>query len=126
MHRQLNSYEIIQLRQHEDPRGRLTVVEDELPFQSERTFWITEADGQVRGGHRHQRTRQGLVALLGKVTVFLDNGQRQVNVSLDNPSKCLIVEPSDWHTMTFEQGAILLVFASQPYDPADYINERYV
>ena len=28
---------------------------------------------------------------------------------LDDPSKCIIVEPEDWHTMFFKNNAVLLV-----------------
>lgn len=108
-----------------DSRGNLTVLEKQLPFAVARTFWIWGADGQVRGGHRHRQTRQALVAIAGKVSVLLDDGQRKMTVMLDDPSRCLVVEPEEWHTMAFEDGAILLVFASLPYDPSDYIVEAY-
>ncbi len=122
----LSSSCLLKLPNFSDARGNLTVIENELPFTIARTFWISGADGKTRGGHRHHRTRQALVALAGEVSVFLDDGKRQTTVCLDHPSLCLVVEPEDWHTMAFEQGAVLLVFASLPYDPADYITEPYV
>jgi dTDP-4-dehydrorhamnose 3,5-epimerase-like enzyme len=122
----LSSPSLLKLPHFSDGRGNLTVVEKDLPFSISRTFWISGADGKTRGGHRHHRTRQALVALSGEVSVFLDDGKRQTTVHLDHPSLCLVVEPEDWHTMTFERDAVLLVFASLPYDPADYITEPYV
>lgn len=101
------------------------MLQDALPFEIRRTFWITGADGHTRGGHRHHITRQALVALGGKVTVFMDDGEHHREVVLDRPDLCLVIEPDDWHTMTFEPGSVLLVLASQPYDRADYIDERY-
>jgi hypothetical protein len=45
---------------------------------------------------------------------------------LDTPSKCMILEPEDWHTMHhFTSDAILMVFASEFFDPSDYIRESY-
>ena len=45
---------------------------------------------------------------------------------LDHPSKCLLLETYDWHTMHhFTPDAVLLVFASTKFDPADYIYEEY-
>ena len=45
---------------------------------------------------------------------------------LDNPHKCLILEPKDWHTMdSFSSDAILMVLASEYYEISDYIDEPY-
>lgn len=119
------SFAIITLPCHGDARGQLTVMENALPFQIARTFWITDADGQLRGGHRHKVTRQALICLAGSVEVLMDNGDRRETVVLDAPHKCLIVEPEDWHTMQFGPGAILLVMASHPYKRSDYIEAPY-
>ena len=48
---------------------------------------------------------------------------------MDQPSKCLIIEPHDWHTMHhFTPDAVLLVLASEPFDPktiyTSHINDR--
>jgi mannose-6-phosphate isomerase-like protein (cupin superfamily) len=115
----------IELPYFEDARGALTVMQEVLPFAVRRVFWITGADGSVRGGHRHGRTRQFLVALHGRVVVHMDNGVVKDDVVLDRPNIGLLVEPRDWHTMKFEQGGVLLVFASEPYDRNDYIDEPY-
>jgi hypothetical protein len=43
---------------------------------------------------------------------------------LNNPTLCLILNPEDWHTMyDFSKDAILLVLASEYFDPNDYIND---
>ena len=108
-----------------DPRGSLTVLENALPFAVARTYWIYGADGQTRGGHRHHVTRQALVAVAGSVSIFMDDGVEQSTVILDKPSLCLLVEPKDWHTMTFGPGSVLLVISSHHYDRSDYIDQRY-
>lgn len=118
-------YTLLELPTVSDERGSLTVLENMLPFSISRLFWIYGADGKIRGGHRHHVTRQALIAISGKVTVFLDNGKVHSTINLDNPRLCLLVEPEDWHTMTFSQDSILLVVASHPYDRNDYIEQRY-
>jgi mannose-6-phosphate isomerase-like protein (cupin superfamily) len=100
-------------------------MQQAIPFEIRRVFWITGADGQTRGGHRHHKTRQALVAMAGRVVVYMDDGKRQRDVVLERCNQCLLVEPDDWHTMTFAPGAMLLVFASQLYDVKDYIDEKY-
>lgn len=108
-----------------DSRGSLSVIEDFLPFHVVRTYWIYGADGQTRGGHRHVHTRQALVAISGRITVYLNNGIREETVELSHPSKCLLVEPKDWHTMKFENSAVLLVMSSHAYDRSEYIEAPY-
>lgn len=108
-----------------DPRGSLTVLEKALPFEVVRTYWIYGADGRTRGGHRHTYTRQALVALSGKVSMYMNDGVTEETIELNHPSQCLLVEPKDWHIMTFREGAVLLVMSSHPYDRSEYIDTPY-
>lgn len=66
-----------------------------------------------------------MVAVTGTVRVCIDDGTKERTVVLADPARCLLVEPEDWHTMHFGRGAVLLVVASHPYDPADYVHEPY-
>lgn len=122
----MSHFQVLKLPTHSDPRGSLTVLEGALPFVVVRSYWIYGADGQTRGGHRHRYTRQALVAVNGTVTVYMNDGVATENVVLAHPGQCLLVEPKDWHTMTFGAGAVLLVMSSHPYDRSEYIDEPYV
>lgn len=119
------TFPTIELPHFEDARGALTVAQDVLPFTARRIFWITGADECLRGGHRHHCTRQFLVAIHGRVVIHMDNGVVKDDVVLARPNLGLLVEPKDWHTMKFEKDSVLLVFASEPYDRNDYIDEPY-
>lgn len=121
----MSDFKIINFPTHDDVRGRLVVLQEKLPFVPQRFFWISQADGQTRGGHRHHLTRQGLVAVTGQVDILMNDGTHKETIVLAHPGHCLIVEPEDWHTMTFHPGSVLLVFASQHYDRNDYIDEGY-
>jgi len=121
----MSEFRVLDLPSHADARGVLVAMERALPFEVRRVFWISGADGQVRGGHRHHVNRLALVAVTGRVDIFMNDGRKREVVVLDRPSRCLLVEPDDWHTMTFGPGSSLLVFASEPYDVADYIDEEY-
>lgn len=108
-----------------DTRGNLTVIEKCLPFEIKRFYYIYDIEGK-RGGHRHKKTTQALICLGGSCEIYVNNGEKEEIILLDSPSKCLIVESRDWHTMDkFTYGAILLVFASEFYDKDDYIDEEY-
>jgi len=55
----------------------------------------------------------------------MNDGVISDNIELDSPNRCLLVEPKDWHTMTFGKGAVLLVISSHPYDRTEYIDAPY-
>ncbi|MDT7516810.1 sugar 3,4-ketoisomerase [Rhodoferax mekongensis] len=122
----MTRFQILKLPTHTDGRGSLTVLEGALPFPVVRSYWIYGADGQTRGGHRHRFTRQALVAVSGAVIIYMNDGVGEASVELMDPGQCLLVEPKDWHTMTFGEGAVLLVMSSHPYDRSEYIDEPYV
>ena len=121
----MERYQVLNLKTFVDSRGVLTVLENVLPFPVVRVYWIHGADGEIRGGHRHHKTRQALVAVNGTVSVYMEDEHGGDTVTLDNPNFCLLVEPKDWHQMTFSEGAILLVFASHSYEQRDYIEAGY-
>jgi mannose-6-phosphate isomerase-like protein (cupin superfamily) len=78
-----------------------------------------------RGGHKHKKTIQALIAIHGSCRVVIRNEDKRETYLLDSPDKCLIVEPKDWHTMdNFSSDGVLLVLASEYYDADDYIR-RY-
>lgn len=121
----MSHFTMLNLPTFDDQRGSLTVLERALPFEVARIYWIYGADGQTRGGHRHKYTRQALVALSGKVTMYMNDGVTEETIVLNRPSQCLLVEPKDWHTMTFNENAVLLVMSSHPYDRGEYIDTPY-
>jgi dTDP-4-dehydrorhamnose 3,5-epimerase-like enzyme len=107
-----------------DPRGSLTVLERALPFAPRRVYFVHGVPaGATRGGHRHLRNRQVLVCVAGSCEVLVRRkGETEAVVLLDSPSSGLLLEPEEWHLMrAFSPGAVLLVLASEPYDPADAV-----
>ena len=116
---------IINLPTFKDDRGSLTVVEKILPFEIKRFYYIYGANLQ-RGGHRHKKTIQALISLGGECEIYTHDGGVEKTFLLDTPSKCLILDSKDWHTMDkFSKNATLLVFSSEYYDQDDYIDARY-
>jgi dTDP-4-dehydrorhamnose 3,5-epimerase-like enzyme len=117
---------LIDLKTFTDKRGNLTVIEKVLPFDIKRVFYIYGVDDSVRGGHRHHKTVQAAICIKGSCIISNNNGVKKDDYSLNTPSKCLILEPKDWHQMHhFTEDAILMVFASEYYDEKDYIFENY-
>jgi WxcM-like, C-terminal len=117
---------LIDLKTFIDVRGNLTVIEKTIPFDIKRIFYIYGVDQSVRGGHRHKTTIQAAICLKGSCRIYNNDGQDERYFVLDQPSKCLILQTHDWHTMDqFSPDAILMVLASEYFDQQDYIFEPY-
>jgi WxcM-like, C-terminal. len=120
--------QIIDLKTFTDTRGNLTVIEKVIPFDIKRVFYIYGVDNSVRGNHRHKKTIQAAIAIQGSCRIMNQSGdgREQEGYILNTPSQCLILNPEDYHWMdSFTKDCILMVFASEYFDPADYIYEPY-
>jgi UDP-2-acetamido-3-amino-2,3-dideoxy-glucuronate N-acetyltransferase len=111
-----------------DLRGRLTAGEmpsDEIPFVPKRWFLVYDVPSrEVRGEHAHRVCHQFLVCVSGRVSVAVDDGERRGEVLLDKRSLGVYIPPLIWGSQfRYETDAVLLVLASHPYDPDDYIRE---
>jgi UDP-2-acetamido-3-amino-2,3-dideoxy-glucuronate N-acetyltransferase len=113
------------MRHVEDIRGRLTAGEfpTQIPFVPARYFMVFDVPGkEIRGEHAHRRCHQFLVCVRGSVTVVVDDGTASEEVVLDQPSLGVHVPPMVWAVQYgYSADAALLVFASDHYDPDDYI-----
>src|SRR4051812_20884515 len=113
---------LINIPTFSDTRGNLTVLDEAIPFDIKRLFYIYGVDSSSRGGHRHHKTVQAAICIQGRCTIDNDNGEKTETFELDSPHKCLILETQDWHVMkNFSPDAILLVLASTSFDATDYI-----
>ena len=110
-----------------DLRGDLSVgeFEKDVPFRPQRYFLVFDvASAQVRGEHAHRLCHQFLVCVRGACSVLADDGMRRQEFRLDHPRLGLYLPPLVWGVQyKFSPGAVLLVFASHPYDPDDYIRD---
>lgn len=110
-----------------DLRGDLTAVEFEsdLPFVPRRQFFVYGVSGgEVRGEHAHRVCQQFLVAVHGSVHVVINDGHGMKEVCLDRPDWGLHLKPGVWGIQyKFSADAVLGVYASHPYDHADYIRD---
>ncbi len=117
--------QIITFRRYSDMRGLLAVGESgsELPFAPMRLFFVHGVPSrEVRGEHAHRVCHQLLVAAHGACSVVIDDGDSRQEILLDDPAKALYIPPMVWATQyKYTADAVLMVLASHPYDPNDYI-----
>ncbi|WP_417729618.1 WxcM-like domain-containing protein [Roseovarius sp.] len=113
------------MRRIEDARGGLTVgeVPTEVPFSPARYFAVFDVPSvELRGEHAHKHCQQFLICLHGSCRVLLDDGDRRCEVTLDRPDMGVFMPEMIWGTQyRYSPDAVLLVFASRPYEADDYL-----
>ena len=111
----------------QDLRGNLTVGEipGDVPFVPQRYFLVHDVpSSETRGAHAHFRCAQFLVCVTGACSVLVDDGSQRMEIRLDQPRLALHVPPMVWAVQyKYSRDAVLLVLASERYDPADYIRD---
>lgn len=110
-----------------DLRGNLTAAEFEqhIPFRPLRYFMVFDVPSrETRGEHAHRECHQFLVCVRGTCAVVADDGASRIEVALDVANRGLYLPPMTWGIQyKYSADALLLVFASHHYDPADYIRD---
>lgn len=122
------NYRVIQLKTvwNEDPKlGGLSFVESErdIPFAIKRIYCIFKTEeNQHRGFHAHKKNWQLLFCPYGVIDIILTDGDVEETITLDNPSKGLVLKPGLWREMIWRHDdSVLCVAASEYYDPNEYI-----
>jgi len=110
-----------------DLRGELSVgeFEKDVPFAPKRYFLVFGVGSpKVRGEHAHRACHQFLICVRGQCSALVDDGANQEEFRLDHPRVGLYLPPRIWGVQyKFTPDATVVVFASHPYDPADYIRD---
>lgn len=123
----VNGVTIYRLPAFEDMRGRLVAAEmaELLPFTPARFFLVHAVPGsEVRGEHAHRRCEQFLICVKGRVNVLVDDGTNRQEIVLDRPDIGVHMKQLVWGTQyKYSADAVLLVFASLPYNADDYIRD---
>lgn len=110
-----------------DLRGDLSFGDFQrtVPFVIKRYFMVFNVPTtEVRGEHAHRTCHQFLIAAHGRVSVVADDGIEREEFLLNRPDRGLYLPPMVWGIQyRYSADAVLLVFASEEYDPADYIRD---
>lgn len=110
-----------------DLRGSLSFAEygQYLPFIPKRYFLVYDvASREVRGEHAHKELHQFLVCVKGSCAVMVDDGSCREEYILDTPGVALHIPPMVWGVQyKYSPDAVLMVLASDVYNPDDYIRD---
>jgi hypothetical protein len=118
---------LISLPKVPDPRGNLSFaqVEDQLPFDVCRVYWIYDVPGgELRGSHAFRETEEIIIALSGSFEVVLHDGAQERSWSLNRSYVGLYVPRMIWRTLrNFSTNSVALNVASTYYNEDDYIRD---
>ncbi|WP_051177147.1 aminotransferase class V-fold PLP-dependent enzyme [Halodesulfovibrio aestuarii] len=110
--------------------GSLSVIQanTHLNFPIRRVYYIHSIeDNKARGFHGHKKLQQCIVATSGSVTLSLEGYGKTYSFELNSPDKGVLVPAGYWREMSnFSKDAVLMVIASDDYDPEDYIHDKEV
>lgn len=116
-----------QMPQVADIRGNLTVGEfgRSIPFDAKRYFMVYGVPSlETRGEHAHKACHQFLICVGGSCSVVADDGVNREEFELTGPHMGIHLPPMVWGIQyKYSKDAVLLVFASEYYDSADYIRD---
>ena len=77
---------------------------------------------ETRGEHAHWQCQELLVCVTGSCSVVADDGRARQEFRLDRPDLGIYLPPMVWRVhYKYTPDAVLVAFASEYYDPADYI-----
>ena len=103
--------------------GYLVPLDEEIPFEVKRFFYLTDVSKEVsRGQHAYHETKQVLICVRGCVKVRCQEDERDVVYQLYDNQQALYLEPHVWReAYDFLEGAVLLVLSSKEYSEENYI-----
>jgi hypothetical protein len=123
----VNGVRLVELDHATDLRGALVAGERSrhVPFDVNRFFLVFDVpSAEARGAHAHKTCHQFLVALGGSVNVIISDGTLSQEIILDQSNFGLHMPPMTWGTQyNYSPQTTLLVLASHPYDPTDYLRD---
>jgi len=78
---------------------------------------------KIRGEHAHKDLNQIIIAGKGSFEITINDGENFKTYLLDNPNKGLRIIPGIWRSLkNFSEDSVCIVFASELYEPDDYIH----
>ncbi|WP_423805347.1 sugar 3,4-ketoisomerase [Parabacteroides johnsonii] len=119
---------LLRFNEHADSRGSLIALEGncEIPFSVKRIYYIYgNTANKKRGAHAHKNLKQLLIAIHGSISVQVEFRQQNQTYVLSSPSEGLYISGLVWREMVnFSPDSVLLVLASDNYNPEDYIRDK--
>lgn len=97
----------------------------DIPFEIKRLYYISKVpEGVRRGFHAHKTLKQLLFCPYGRIQLVLENKGCREEIELSDPSIGVVISEPTWREMLWiQKDSVLVVAASDYYDPDDYIRD---
>lgn len=124
----MNQVRMLEFAEYGDNRGHLVIIEGkiDIPFSIKRAFYIYGSKTDViRGQHANKKTQFVLINVAGKSKVRVRDGEgNEAIYCLNRPHTGIYLPTMVWKDMyEFSEDSVLLVLASEHYDPTEYIRD---
>ena len=124
----MNQVRMLEFAEYGDNRGHLVIIEGEIdiPFSIKRAFYIYGSKTDViRGQHANKKTQFVLINVARKSKVRVRDGEgNEAIYCLNRPHTGIYLPTMVWKDMyEFSEDSVLLVLASEHYDPTEYIRD---
>jgi len=124
----MDEIKLIDLPKILDERGNLSFLQnnDQLPFATNRVYWIYDVPGgEQRGGHAYRSMKEVIIALSGSFDVVLFDGKEEKKFTLNRSYYGLYVPKMIWRSMeNFSTNALAFVATDSMYNESEYIRNR--
>lgn len=121
------NFQLMKNTVHSSIHGELFVFENlkNVPFAIKRVYCIKNVpSSSLRGEHAHTKLEQLVICLSGSCKFLLDDGKSKKVIELNSPHTSLFIGKNLWREMyDFSPDCILMVLASDFYDPEEYIRD---
>lgn len=117
--------EIFKLKAYSDIRGDISVANfgEEIPFEPKRFYMVSGVPSKETKGQFALKTcQQFITCARGSCQILVDDGKNRQEILLNSPNIGVYIHPKVWVTQyKYSEDALLAVFASEQYNPEDYI-----
>lgn len=117
--------EVIKLKAYSDIRGDISVANfgEEIPFEPKRFYMVSGVPSKETKGQFALKTcQQFITCARGSCQILVDDGKNRQEIFLNSPNIGVYIHPKVWVTQyKYSEDALLAVFASEQYNPEDYI-----
>ena len=123
----IGSIKTIDLPISESKEGLLGVLESPLvPRAISRVFFVSSSKHNIRGRHGHKACWQTLICLKGVIKLeMIDSNGDSLTVLLESSRQAVVIPPGIWaQQKSVDEENLLLVLASDLYDPEDYFYDK--
>jgi len=96
-------------------------LENEIPWNVKRIFFIECNSAEIRGDHAHILCSQLFVRTAGNVVINCWDGSREVSFHLNSMNQALLVPPGIWVKLIMSELSSVSVLTDRQYEQSDYL-----